>query len=61
MLMILAIVNMSKQKLSTTRDELTESCSAILLGYRNKCTPASRATQVLLFFVVIAMDIDPNV
>ncbi|KAF7763474.1 hypothetical protein Agabi119p4_8011 [Agaricus bisporus var. burnettii] len=43
-----AIVNMSKQKLSTTRDELTESCSAIFLGYRNKCTPASRVTQLII-------------
>ncbi|KAJ3571790.1 hypothetical protein NP233_g3515 [Leucocoprinus birnbaumii] len=35
-----AIVNMAKQKLSITRDELTEKCSAVLLGYRtNSSSP----------------------
>jgi len=41
-----AIVNMRKQKLSITREELTEKCSAILLGYRTKCASASRNSQV---------------
>ncbi|KAL9710373.1 COPII coat Sec23p-Sfb3p heterodimer component [Leucoagaricus gongylophorus] len=43
-----AIVNMRKQKLSITREELTEKCSAILLGYRTKCASASRNSQLII-------------
>ncbi|KXN91832.1 hypothetical protein AN958_11651 [Leucoagaricus sp. SymC.cos] len=43
-----AMVNMGKQKLSATRDELTEKCSAILLGYRTKCASSSRTSQLII-------------
>ncbi|KAF5357009.1 hypothetical protein D9756_006489 [Leucocoprinus leucothites] len=45
---LVSIVNMSKQKLSITREELTEKCSAILLGYRTKCAAASRTSQLII-------------
>ncbi len=41
-----AMVNMGKQKLSAIREDITEKCAAILLGYRTKCAAASRASQV---------------
>ncbi|KAF9442321.1 beta-sandwich domain of Sec23/24 [Macrolepiota fuliginosa MF-IS2] len=43
-----AMVNMSKQKLSAIREELTEKCSAIMLGYRTKCAAASRTSQLII-------------
>lgn len=41
-----AMVAMSQQRTLITREELTERCSSLLVGYRTHCAQASRATQV---------------
>ncbi|GLB42301.1 putative sec23/Sec24 trunk domain [Lyophyllum shimeji] len=43
-----ALAQRTKQKLSALREEVTEKCAAILLGYRKNCAAASRPTQMVI-------------
>ncbi|KAJ8514638.1 hypothetical protein ONZ45_g7854 [Pleurotus djamor] len=43
-----SISYMSTSKLSTIREDLTEQCSAVLLGYRVNCASATRPTQLVI-------------
>ncbi|KAM6503346.1 sec24-related protein [Amanita muscaria] len=39
---------MSRKQTATIREEFTEQCSTILLGYRNKCASPTRASQLII-------------
>lgn len=41
-----AISSMARKRLPTIREDLTEQCSSVLLGYRTKCVSATRSSQV---------------
>ncbi|KAJ7100034.1 sec24-related protein, partial [Mycena belliarum] len=43
-----AISQMGSEKLANIREDLTEKCASILLSYRNKCSNASSADQLIL-------------
>jgi protein transport protein SEC24 len=58
----LAMASMSQQRTLITREELTEKCSSLLLGYRAQCAEATRATQVitpiLVFLINLPLPVD---
>ncbi|KAF8889573.1 Sec23/Sec24 trunk domain-containing protein [Infundibulicybe gibba] len=43
-----ALFRMGTRKMPVIRENLTEQCSSILLGYRTNCAITSRATQLIL-------------
>lgn len=43
---LLAIMHTRKSNMAHIREDLTENCSSLLLGYRNKCASATAASQV---------------
>ncbi|KAG6828348.1 hypothetical protein H0H92_008287 [Tricholoma furcatifolium] len=43
-----ALFSRSKQKLSLIREDLTEKCGSLLLGYRKNCASSSRVDQLIL-------------
>ncbi|KAG5352112.1 hypothetical protein C0989_003837 [Termitomyces sp. Mn162] len=43
-----ALASRTKQKMSIVREELTEKCGSLLLGYRKNCAAASRIDQMIL-------------
>ena len=44
----LAIAHTKSTKMHEIREDLTENCSSILLGYRNQCAASTAPTQVCL-------------
>ncbi|SJL11445.1 related to Protein transport protein Sec24C [Armillaria ostoyae] len=43
-----AIMHTKKSNMAHIREDLTENCSSLLLGYRNKCASATAASQLVL-------------
>ncbi|KAF8348577.1 sec24-related protein [Amanita rubescens] len=43
-----AISSMARKKTLTIREEMTEQCSSILIGYRNKCVSGTRTSQLII-------------
>ncbi|TFK19750.1 protein transporter SEC24 [Coprinopsis marcescibilis] len=43
-----ALSKVPEQRIVITRDELTEKCSSLLLGYRNQCAAATRNSQLII-------------
>ncbi|KAH6917831.1 protein transporter SEC24 [Coprinopsis sp. MPI-PUGE-AT-0042] len=43
-----AMSKLPLQRMVITRDELTEKCCALLLGYRNQCASATRSSQLII-------------
>ncbi|KAF8636921.1 hypothetical protein AX17_003172 [Amanita inopinata Kibby_2008] len=43
-----AISSMAHMRMQTIREELTEKCSSILLGYRVQCASATRISQLII-------------
>ncbi|KAG6877304.1 hypothetical protein C0993_008729 [Termitomyces sp. T159_Od127] len=43
-----ALANRTRHKMSIVREELTEKCGSLLLGYRKNCAAASRIDQMIL-------------
>ncbi|KAJ3550127.1 hypothetical protein NMY22_g625 [Coprinellus aureogranulatus] len=43
-----AMHNLTTQRIAIIRDDLTEKCSGLLLGYRQQCAAATRHTQLII-------------
>lgn len=46
MAIVSAMMSLSSRRMSQIREELTDQCSSILLGYRRNCAAATTPTQV---------------
>lgn len=55
--------NLANQRIAIIRDDLTEKCSSVLLGYRKECAAATRNSQVSLGMHshLLPFDRNPNV
>lgn len=57
---LVAVARLPHQKISYIQEELTEKCTAILLGYRRNCAAAtapSQASRLYNFVVFISSQI----